>query len=178
MKKIIALGGSNSKESINKKLALYTAQQLVDVEVLSIDLKEYELPLYSIDRENEEGVPELALQLNQIFKEADGFVVSLAEHNGSYSVGFKNTFDWLSRIEKEVWKGKPMFLMATSPGARGGQTVLETAKMSFPHLGAKIAASFSLPQFFTNFSDESGIQEEDLKQSFDKQLALFKNEIH
>ncbi len=47
-----------------------------------------------------------------------------------------------------------MLLMATSPGARGGASVLEIAKSSFPRFGASIKASFSLPSFNDNFDVE------------------------
>ena len=40
---------------------------------------------------------------------------------------FKNIYDWISVIEKIVWSNKPILLMSTSDGARGGQSVLETA---------------------------------------------------
>ena len=49
MKKIIAFGGSNSKNSINKELAAYTANQINNVEVEVLDLNDFELPLYGID---------------------------------------------------------------------------------------------------------------------------------
>ena len=89
--------------------------------------------------------------LNELFDKADGFIVSLAEHNGAYSVAFKNMFDWLSRIEGKVWRNKPMLLLATSPGARGGMTVLEIALGRFPYHGAEIVGHLSFPLFNENF---------------------------
>jgi len=77
----------------------------------------------------------------------------LAENNGSYSAAFKNLFDWMSRIEGKTFFGKPMLLMATSPGKRGGLSVLEIAKNRFPRHDAIIIADFSLPLFRGNFSD-------------------------
>lgn len=38
MKKIIALGGSNSKESINKQLAVFVANQIEGSETVTTDL--------------------------------------------------------------------------------------------------------------------------------------------
>jgi hypothetical protein len=49
-----------------------------------------------------------------------------------------------------------MLLMATSPGARGGASVLEIAKNAFPRYGADIKATFSLPSFDANFDVENG----------------------
>ena len=153
MKKVIALGGSNSKKSINKILAAHAANMLKETEVKVLDLNNYELPLYGIDLENENGIPQDAHNLLKEIKDADGIVLSLAEHNGAYSTAFKNAFDWLSRIDGKLWSEKPMLLMATSPGARGGATVLEIARGRFPYMGGNIVADVSFPSFFDNFKE-------------------------
>ena len=176
MKKIIALGGSNSRNSINKTLATYTANQLENSAVTVVDLNDFDLPLYGIDLENESGIPEDATRLDNLIEEADGLVVSLAEHNGSYSAAFKNTYDWVSRINQKVWKDKPMLLMAASPGGRGGATVLQAAMATFPRMGANVIASFSLPSFHTNFS-EDGIADEELNADLNQKIQLFQEAI-
>ena len=176
MKKIVAIGGSNSKKSINKALATYAANQLKNTETIIADLNDFDLPLYGIDLENEKGIPEDAHRLNALIASADGLVISLAEHNGSYSAAFKNAFDWLSRIDKKIWKDKPVLLMATSPGKRGGIGVLQTAKASFPHLGANIIADFSLPSFHANFS-KAGITDEALHLELNQKIQRFKEAI-
>lgn len=176
MKKIVAFGGSNSKNSINKQLAAFAAHQLENTETIVLDLNEFDLPLYCIDIENEDGIPADAKRLDEIIATADGLIISLAEHNGSYSAAFKNAYDWLSRINQKVWKNKPMFLMATSPGKRGGASVLHAAKTGFPHLGGNVIADFSLPAFYANFS-EGGITDKDLKEEFQKQVNAFKMAI-
>ena len=124
-KKILAFGASNSKNSLNKKLAAFAAYQVENVEVNLVDLNDYEMPIYSIDREKETGLPDLAIQFKQQIKDADGIIISFAEHNSAYTAAYKNIYDWVSRIERNVWENKPMFLLATSPGGRGAKTVLE-----------------------------------------------------
>ncbi|MBT8307466.1 MAG: NAD(P)H-dependent oxidoreductase [Maribacter sp.] len=176
MKKIIAIGGSNSKDSINKKLAEYAANQIKDSKTLVADLNEFELPLYGVDLEKEMGIPENAMRLNGLLEEADGFVISMAEHNGSFTSAFKNTIDWLSRINQKVWKDKPMLLMATSPGGRGGATVLGAAKTAFPFLGGNVIADFSLPSFYDNFTEE-GLKNEIMKKDLDKKIQEFQATI-
>ena len=155
MKNIIALGGSNSTESINKTLASFAASLVPNATVNTLDLNDYTIPLYGIDYEQAHGIPEDAKKLNSLIANADGLVISLAEHNGAYSAAFKSVFDWMSRINKEVWHQKPMLLMATSPGARGGQSVLTLAKNTFPHLGGNIVADFSLPSFQEHFNNNT-----------------------
>jgi len=176
MKKVIVFGGSNSKKSINKALAIYASQFLKDINCDILDLNDFDLPLFGVDLEESVGFPKDALKFNELLEGTDGIILSLAENNGSYSTAFKNLFDWLSRIEGKVWRNKPMLLLSTSPGARGGITVLEAAKSRFPYMGGNIIESMSLPSFYENFKEGKIIDEElnhklRLKvQTFEKQL--------
>lgn len=154
MKKVLVLGGSNSQTSINKKLAIYAASHLKNTTILVVDLNDFPLPLFGVDLEEKNGIPMDAYNFNELLKEVDGFILSLAEHNGSYTVAFKNLLDWVSRINMKVWKDKPMLLLSTSPGFRGAQSVLDIAKVKFPFMGAKIINTFSLPSFSDNFNNE------------------------
>ncbi|WP_298484195.1 NAD(P)H-dependent oxidoreductase [uncultured Maribacter sp.] len=176
MKKIITIAGSNSQNSINKKLLSYTSYLLKDVELIPIDLNDYVLPIYGTDFEDENGIPTAVKKLNKIFDNADGFIIALAEHNGAYTAVFKNILDWLSRANIKVWRDKPILIMATSPGDRGGTTVLQTAVNYFPFLGAKVVADFSLPSFFDNFADDC-ISNTDLNEELIQKMQLFKQII-
>lgn len=177
IKKIVAFGASSSRQSINKKFARFAANQITDANVTLLDLNDFEMPIFSIDRERESGIPALALQFKEQIKQADGIIISFAEHNGAYSTAFKNVFDWISRIEKDVWASKPMFLLATSPGGRGGKTVLEIALNKFKRMNNNTIISFSLPSFRNNFMKEKGIIDEGLRQAFEEQLQLFENAL-
>jgi len=154
--KILALGASNSTTSINRRLARHAASLLEGAEVTSPDLSELDLPLYSPEREESEGVPEAARTFLETIRAQDALIISLAEHNGSYTAAFKNLLDWTSRIETKLWSNKPTVLLATSPGGRGGAMVLAAAANTFPHLGADVKATFSLPSFYEHF-EEDGI---------------------
>ena len=173
MKQIVAFGASSSKKSINKDLASYAASVIEDANVLILDLNDFEMPIYSIDYENDHGIPEKAFKFKEKLKTADGIIISFAEHNSVYTVAFKNIFDWISRIEKVVWFNKPMFLLSTSDGDRGAKTVLQIAynRMSFgnPH---KIP-TFSLPNFKKNFDKNNGILDIDLNDEFHNALKVF-----
>ncbi len=159
MKNIVAFAGSNSKNSINKDLATYASSLVNDVRVSVLDLNDFELPIYGIDLENAHGIPDNAHKFLERIKSSDGIVLSLAEHNGAYSTVFKNIFDWVSRIESNLWSDKPMLLMAASPGGRGGLSVLEMAQGKFPRMSANITSTFSLPFFHKNFSKGKLIDE-------------------
>ena len=162
MKKIIAFGASSSKNSINKQLATYVANLFENTTVEILDLNDYEMPIFSIDKEKN-GVPQLAHDFYNKLGTADLIIISLAEHNGVYSTAFKNIFDWTSRVNMKVFQDKYMLLLATSPGPRGGSTVLDIAKNRFPFQGGIVKGSFSLPSFGDNFDSEKGIKDEELK---------------
>lgn len=176
MKNIIAFAGSNSKTSINKQLAKYVASLVENVEVTTLDLNDFKLPVYGMDLEDEKGIPENAQKFLDAIKSSDGIVLSLAEHNGAYSTVFKNLFDWMSRINGKLWSEKPMLLMASSPGARGGVTVLEIAKGRFPFMGGNIVADFSLPSFFDNFKEGKVVNEE-LHLELSTQIKAFEDAL-
>lgn len=163
MKKIIAFGASSSKTSINKELATYAANQFQNAIVEVLDLNDFEMPIYSVDKEKDNGIPQLAQDFYAKLGTADAIVISFAEHNGAYSAAFKNIFDWTSRINAKTFQEKQVLLLATSPGPRGGSSVLEIAKNRFPFQGAIVKGSFSLPSFNDNFDAEKGITNEDLK---------------
>lgn len=162
-KKIIAFAGSSSKNSINKQLATYTANLFENCEIEILDLNDYEMPLFSVDKEKENGIHTLAQDFYAKIGSSDLIVLSLAEHNGAYSSAFKNLLDWTSRINAKTFQQKPLLLLATSPGARGGSTVLDIAAKRFPFQGAEVKGTFSLPTFYENFDVVNGIINPELK---------------
>ena len=106
---------------------------------------------------------------------SDAIVISLAEHNGSYTAAFKNIYDWISVIENDVWCSKPILLLSTSTGARGGKTILETAHKRFSRNYKYEIPFFALPSFNDNFDSVDGIIDVRLNQDFQSVLIDFEN---
>lgn len=173
MKKILAIGASSSKNSINRAFAIYVAGTIDQGVVTPVDLNAFEMPIYSIDKEKNEGIPEKARTFKRLIETHDGVVLSLAEHNGSYTSAFKNVLDWSSRLEGPLWGNTPMFLLSTSPGKRGGATIMQLASTYLPRMGARIVAQFSLPSFRLNYSEENGLSDSELFNKFKEQLDTF-----
>ena len=170
--RVLAFAASNSKKSINKQLVTYAASLLEGTQVEVLDLNDYELPLFSVDREEELGHPALAQAFMAKIAASDAVLISFAEHNGSYSAAYKSLFDWCSRVGKNVYQNKPMILLSTSPGARGGASVLATANSSLPFFGGQVRASLAIPSFYENFDVESGtLKNEGLKVKLVETLA-------
>lgn len=155
--KIIGFAASSSTQSINKKLVAAAVNLLADQDCEILDLTDYTLPLFSSDLEAELGQPDAAKRFFQKLGSADALIVSFAEHNGSYAAAYKNLFDWCSRIDSKVFQGKPMLMLSTSPGGRGGASVLSQAVSSAPFFGGEVKASLSVPSFGGNFNSELGL---------------------
>jgi chromate reductase, NAD(P)H dehydrogenase (quinone) len=158
--KVLAFAASNSSTSINRQLVRYAVSRLSSATVELLDINDYEMPIYSSDRESAGGIPQLAHDFKRKVAHADLVIISFAEHNGSYTAAYKNLFDWCSRMEGKVYEGKRMLLLATSPGARGAQSVLTTATTSMPHFGGEVLGSLSIPSFYDHFDVEKGVLRE------------------
>ena len=176
--KTLAFAGSNSSTSINKQLVTFVSQKFENSEIEILDLNDYEMPIYSSDREKSGGLPKLAYDFAEKIDTSDFLLVSLAEHNGNYSAAFKNLMDWVSRIpERKIFGEKPMFLMATSPGKRGGASVLEIASKRFPFDGAQVLDTFSLPFFYEFFEAEKGIIDDEKSKELQVKIEKIKTDF-
>ena len=152
--KLLAFAASSSSKSINKQLATYAASLVTDATVEILDINDYEMPLFSQDKEELLGQPDAAKAFYAKLGQADAIIISFAEHNGSYTAAYKNLFDWTSRIDMKLFQNKPMVLLSTSPGPGGAKTVLSAAAGSAPYFAADVKGSLSVPSFFDNFDSK------------------------
>ncbi|MEM7701490.1 MAG: NAD(P)H-dependent oxidoreductase [Pseudomonadota bacterium] len=154
--RLLVFAASNSSKSINRQLARYAASLVKGAQIDDLDIHKFEMPIYRMDREEESGIPQLAHDFLERIGKADAIIVSFAEHNGLYTAAFKNLFDWCSRVGREVWQGKPMILLSTSPGGRGGKGVMDVASDSAPRFGGEVIGTLSVPSFGQNFDSGAG----------------------
>jgi len=122
-----------------------------------LDLNEFEMPLYSIDRERADGIPAQAQRFFDAIGGADALLISYAEHNGHYTAAYKNLFDWASRIQQQVFQDTPMVVMSASTGRGGAARTLRAAVDSAPHFGAEILGAVSIPRFRETFVPGEGL---------------------
>lgn len=153
---ILTFAASNSRNSINKALVQHASGLLPDTaKVDLVDLNDFEMPIYSVDREAETGIPQEAKDFYAAIGAADGIIVSFAEHNGTVTAAWKNLFDWMSRIDMKVWQNKPVLMLATSPGPNGGAYVLEGQKTTAPFFGANVTGSYGIGSWFDVWDGET-----------------------
>lgn len=171
---IIGFAGSNSSTSINREIVRYTLSLIgsENIQTQLLDLNDFEMPLYSIDREKQNGFPAEIDLFTSFLQQADGIVISLAEHNRSATVAMKNIFDWCSRKNLHFFNHTPVLLLSTSPGAFGGGNALAYGNKVIPNYHGNIVESMSIPKFNENFA-EGQLVDNDLKQSLMQKITLF-----
>lgn len=177
MAAILAFAGSNSSTSINFKLVELTTSLVQNHDLQTLNMAEHPFPMFSEDLEREKGYPDALTGLKDQIAHADGIILSVNEHNGNPSAYFKNLLDWLSRLERNFLEGTKVLLMSTSGGKRGAKGSLSVIEGMLPRFGAEIVATFSLPSFYDNFS-EDGILDEDLKAGHQHALQTFLDSLN
>jgi len=148
MKNILLFSGSNNPKSINQSVIIAISELLKETNNSVINLRDFNMPIYSIETEQIEGIPENAIRLKQLIDKADALVVSVPEHNGSIPAFFKNCMDWLSRIEKKykILTNKSVLLLSTSPVGGGSSSILH-AEAILKRLGATITGKIVINKF-------------------------------
>ncbi len=89
MKNILTIGSSNSSKSINKTFAKYVGSLIKPYNKNIIDINDFEMSVYSVDRQESTGIPDKANKFIKEIEASDAIIISLAEHNGSYRASFK-----------------------------------------------------------------------------------------
>ncbi len=129
--RILVFSGSARKASLNKKLARVAADaaRAAGGEVTYVDLDDYPMPVYHGDLEANEGMPENARRLRDLFMSHDALLISSPENNQSITALLKNVIDWLSRDIGDgkgpnsglaPYRGKVAGIMNATPGPYGG----------------------------------------------------------
>ncbi|TRW48679.1 NAD(P)H-dependent oxidoreductase [Aliidiomarina halalkaliphila] len=164
--KLLVFAGSLRKASLNRKLAKHIARaaEAEGCEVIYLDLNDYPLPVYNGDIEDQ-GMPENVHRLQELMRNADGFLISTPEYNGAVPAVVKNTLDWMSRKQKNGDSGGQLFqakvagICSASPGALGGLRALLLLRDQLAKLGMWVAPTqFALSKASEQFHDDDSLK--------------------
>lgn len=166
--RILAFAGSARNDSYNGRLVRVAAEgaRNAGADVTTVDLRDYPLPLFDEDIEREQGTPENATRLKQLFIEHDGLLIASPEYNSSITPLLKNTIDWVSRpAEGEsplaAYRGKVAALMAASPGGLGGLRGLVHVRSILANIGVIVLPDqVAIPRAFEAFDDAGRLKDE------------------
>lgn len=124
MIRILGIVGSLRKESVNRKLMQAVAEAApAGCRFMQAGIEG--IPVYDGDLEEESGIPDAVLQLQNAAAEADGLVLFSPEYNQGVPGPMKNAIDWMSRPPKrvaEIFRDKPVALAGATPGGGGTRT--------------------------------------------------------
>lgn len=166
--RILAFAGSARKASFNKQLVAVAANgaKKAGANVTLIDLKEYPLPIYDGDVEEESGLPENARKLKALFLSHDGLLIASPEYNSSISPLLKNVIDWVSRQERDdepalaAYKDKVVTLLSASPGAFGGLRGLIPLRSILGNIGVLVLPNqFALAKCHEAFNPDGSCKD-------------------
>jgi NAD(P)H-dependent FMN reductase len=127
---VLALTGSARDGSYNRMLVRLASDRLAaqGLEVVEVDLRALDLPIYDEDLEQREGQPAAVGRLRRVIAQADGLLIASPEYNHSIAPLLKNAIDWVSHpMEQQPFRGKPTAIMSAAARPWGGTRML-------PHL--------------------------------------------
>jgi len=174
--KFFLLAASNSKTSINKKLIGAAAEFLRNAkhEIDLAELDEFDLPLYSANIQNEQGIPENATKFAERMHAADKIIFSSPEYNGSIPGPFKNLIDWVSRIRPMPWNEQDILLLSASPSIYGGMRGLIALRQPLEICGAYVFPKMhSLSNASDAFTETGTFADPKRAESFHEVLTNF-----
>ncbi len=167
--KILAFAGSTRTASYNKQLVRFAADaaRAAGAEVTLLDLRDFPMPLFDGDLEDQGGLPENAKKLKAIFREHDALLIASPEYNSSITAVLKNSLDWISRGETDdepalaAFRGKTAALLSASPGALGGLRGLVHLRAILGNIGVIVLPDqVAVSKAHEAFDEKGGIKDE------------------
>lgn len=181
--RLLVIAGSAREGSLNTQLAAVAAHKAraLGAETTTVDLRALDLPVYDQDVLNAQGMPEGARRLRQLLAEHDGLLLSSPEYNALPTPLFINAFDWLSVVQAEgdlpsgtgATAGKPVGLMAASPGALGGIRALPIVRtyLSTNFAMVVVPEQLALSAADKQLGDAQALKDERMDQMLGKLVA-------
>jgi chromate reductase len=171
---VLMICGSLRKGSFNRKL-MNLAPGLAPPDMALKEAPPFSgFPLYNADLQ-QQGVPADVTALADAIRAADGLLVVSPEYNFSIPGGWKNAIDWLSRLDKQPFAGKPVAIQSASGGLLGGSRMQYHLRQSLTFVDVFL---FGRPEVFINFAaqkfdDEGNLKDEAARNLIKQQLTNF-----
>ena len=162
MTSILIFAGSARQGAFSKQLAA-AATTLIAGEggkPTFIDLADFDVPIYNADIEDRAGIPQPVIDFRRIVAAHDGMMIATPEYNGFVTPLLLNMLCWASRPSPSddfgaVFQGRPVALMASSPGRLGGIRVIPRLRDVVAELGMVAVPGFvTVPAAASAFTEQ------------------------
>ena len=139
-KTALTICGSLSSDSINEVFRRHMSQKLREagVEVTDLDLRDYEMPIFSLDIEKAGNTPEAAKRLADMFRSYDIVLIISPEYNGGVTPVIVNLVSWVSRQKPNPFKHAVFGIGGVSDGKYATIFALSHLRDSLSKLGALV----------------------------------------
>jgi chromate reductase len=181
--RLLVIAGSARSGSLNRQLADLAASkaQALGAQTTDVDLRALDMPVYDDDWAAAHGKPAGALKLRELFASHDGLLLACPEYNALPTPLLINCFDWLSTVPAQgdlpagggATAGKPVGLLAASPGALGGIRALPIVRtyLSTNFAMLVVPEQLALPHADQQLGDPQALKTPALDVMLDKLVA-------
>jgi chromate reductase, NAD(P)H dehydrogenase (quinone) len=146
---VLVICGSVRKGSYNAALAR-TLPALAPAGMKLRAASSFErFPIYNFDIQNATGFPAEIVAWADAIRSADGLIIVSPEYNWSIPGGLKNAIDWVSRMNDQPFKDKPVALQSAAGGILGGSRMQYHLRQSLTSIDALL---FGRPEVIVTFA--------------------------
>ena len=176
---VITIAGSLRKGSFNAALARTLPKLAPPGMTIGAAPPWNTFPIYNADDQVASGFPAPVQALADAIRKADGVMIVSPEYNYGLPGGLKNAIDWLSRLENQPFKDKPVAIQSATGGPLGGARVQYQWRQVFVFLDAHV---FLRPEIFvgsaqSKFDDKLELKDQPTIDFVKVQLAAFEKYI-
>jgi chromate reductase, NAD(P)H dehydrogenase (quinone) len=133
------------------------------------------MPIYNADLQAK-GFPADVTSFADAIRKADAVVIVAPEYNWTIPGGLKNALDWVSRLESQPFKDKPVAIQSVTGGPLGGARMQYHLRMALMFLSASV---FGTPEVFVGLAQTKfdpgtlELKDEPTRKAVADQLAAF-----
>lgn len=150
MTSILIYAGSARRGAFSRRLAAAATTIVTEAggKPTLVDLGDFEAPLYNADIEDAGGIPQAVVEYRRLVATHQGMIIVTPEYNGFVTPLLLNMLCWASRPSPSddfgaVFQGKPVALMASSPGRLGGVRAIPRLRDVVAELGMMPVPGFT-----------------------------------
>jgi chromate reductase len=177
---VLTICGSLRKGSFNRAL-MNTLPALAPSGMTLAEAPSFRgFPLYDADLQTSAGFPADVVALAEAIRAADGVIIVSPEYNFSIPGVLKNALDWVSRLNNQPFKDKPVAIQSASAGPLGGARMQYHLRMALTFLNAFV---FGTPEIFVGLAQTKfdgatlELKDEPTRKIIAQQLAAFETFI-